>query len=367
MSMLFDAVILAGGSGLRMGQDKLLLSIGEDTVLARAVEPFAARGDIDKIILVLRPDLFDVGKTVADRFGIGRFRFVPGGATRTLSVENGLSAAEAEGVLIHDAARPFVTNELLDRITSSVSVYGSGVPALPLTDSVRRVSDHHITGEVDRAALYTVQTPQGFLTSEIKKAYALRAGREFTDDSALFAEFCTIPRIVNGDDRNIKLTNLGTYFGLNAKIGCGYDLHRLVPFRKLVLGGIEIPYDKGALAHSDGDAVIHALIDALLMAVGEPDIGTHFPDTDPKYRDIDSTILLSDIAALYRHQNFKISNISITIIADKPKLADYIPLMKLKLGNILHVDPSLIGIGAKTTEGTRTEEAAEAYATVIIT
>lgn len=367
MNMRFDAIILAGGSGLRMGRDKLLLSVGEDTVLARAAEPFVRRRDIDRIILVLRDDLFDVGKTVADRYGINRFRFVRGGATRTQSVENGLSSAEAEGVLIHDAARPFVTDDLLDRITASVREYGSGIPALPLADSVRSVSEGFITGEVDRETLYAVQTPQGFISAEIKKAYAQRCGRDFTDDSALFAAFCGAPRVVNGDDRNTKLTTLGTYYGLNAKIGTGYDLHRLVPFRKLILGGIEIPYDKGSLAHSDGDAVLHALIDALLSAVGEPDIGRRFPDTDPKYRDIDSAVLLSDVAELYRYKNYKVSNVSLTIILDKPKLADDIPLMKIKIGNILGIDASLVGISAKTTEGTRGEEAVEAYAAVIIT
>jgi 2-C-methyl-D-erythritol 4-phosphate cytidylyltransferase/2-C-methyl-D-erythritol 2,4-cyclodiphosphate synthase len=365
--MLFDAILLAGGSGLRMGHDKLLLSVGEDTVLARATEPFAARTDIRHIILVLRRDLFDVGKTIAERFGISRFRFVQGGSTRTQSVENGLAAADSQGVLIHDAARPFVNNDLIDRVAASVCRYGSGIPVLPLADSVRRVSQDVIVGMTERESLYTVQTPQGFLTEEIKKAYALREGRDYTDDSSVFAAFCGHPHIVEGDDRNIKLTTLGSYFGLNAKIGTGYDLHRLIPFRKLILGGIEVPYDKGPLAHSDGDAVIHALIDAMLSAIGEADIGTRYPNTDPRYRDIDSTVLLSDVAALYRQKNFKVSNISITIVADKPKLMDYIPLMKIKISNILDIHPSLIGIGAKTTEGTRNDESVEVYASVLIT
>lgn len=365
--MILDAIILAGGSGVRMGRDKLLLGVGEDLILARTVQAFASNLHINKIILVLRKDLFDIGRAVAERFGINKFLFVEGGSSRSQSVENGLNEVSAEGVLIHDGARPFVTPDLIENIIDSVQKYGTGVPALAITDSVRIVRDGVICGSAERSELYTVQTPQGFLAKDIQKAYRMRNGRDFADDSALFAEYIALPRVINGDERNIKITTLGSYYGLNAKIGVGYDIHRLVRFRPLVLGGIEIAYDKGSLAHSDGDAVIHALIDALLSAIGETDIGTRFPDTDPKYRDIDSTILLSEVVDLYRKKNYKISNLSIIIIADKPKLADYIPLMKIKLGNIIGISASLIGISAKTTENTRTEEAIEVYATAIVT
>ncbi|MDD3946458.1 MAG: 2-C-methyl-D-erythritol 2,4-cyclodiphosphate synthase [Clostridia bacterium] len=365
--MIFDTVILAGGSGTRMGCDKLLLCVGEDLLLARAIEPFVNRNDIGKIILVLRKDIFDVGRAIAERYGLSKFLFVKGGDTRSQSVENGLKEVRAEGVLIHDGARPFVTPQLLDRIVLSVQQFGSGIPATPITDSVRMVEDGLICNIAERSKLYTVQTPQGFLTQQIMQAYRMRNGCDFADDSAVFAEFIAPPHVIIGDERNIKVTTLGSYFGLNAKIGIGYDIHRLERFRPLVLGGIQIAYDKGCVAHSDGDAVIHALIDALLSAIGERDIGTLFPDTDPKYKDIDSTVLLSEVVALYRKKNYKVSNVSIIIIADKPKFADYLPLMKIKLGNLLHISATLIGISAKTTEKTREEEAIEAYATAIVT
>lgn len=364
--MIFDVILLAGGSGVRMGRDKLMLTVGEDILLARAAEAFAYRADIGKIILVLRKDLFDVGRAVAERFGTEKFLFVEGGKSRTQSVENGLREAAAEGVLIHDGARPFVSPALIDAVAASVCKYGSGIPATPVADSLRYVSEGVISGAAERSGLCTVQTPQGFITKEIIRAYSLRGGRDYTDDSALYAETIALPHIVNGDERNIKVTTLGTYFGLNSKIGIGCDIHRLERFRKLVLGGIEIPCDKGALAHSDGDAAVHALIDALLSAIGEHDIGTMFPDTDPRYRDIDSTILLSEVMEMYRKSNYKLSNVSLTIIIDKPKLADYIPLMKIKLGNLLNIPMSVIAIAAKTTENTKMDTV-EAYCAVITT
>lgn len=366
--MQFDVIVLAGGSGQRMGCDKLLLGVGEDLLLSRAIQPFIGRSDINNIILVMRKDIFDIGNAIAQRFTRQNFLFVEGGDTRFLSVNNGLNAVTADGVLIHDGARPFVTAEIIDEITSSVAQYGSGIPTIAVADSIRITQDGAICGAANRDSFVSVQTPQGFATKDIRRAFDLCGkGEQYTDESALYAQYIGNPKITKGSDRNIKVTTLGNYYGLNAKIGIGYDIHTLIPFRPLVLGGIQIDYDKGCLAHSDGDAVIHALIDALLSAIGERDIGTRFADTDPKYRDIDSTLLLSDVMDLYRQSNFKPSNISIIIIADKPKLADYIPLMKIKLSNILGIHSSLIGISAKTTEGTRTEEAIEVYAAAIVT
>lgn len=366
--MQFDVIILAGGSGQRMGSDKLLLGVGEDLMLSRAVQPFVGRKDVNNIILVLRKDIFDIGNAVAQRFSGQSFLFVEGGGTRSLSVRNGLKKVTAEGVLIHDGARPFVTAAIIDEVVSSVIQYGSGVPAIPITDSIRAIQDGAICGTADREGFVSVQTPQGFVAQDIKRAFDL-CGNELqhTDESALYVQYIGNPKVTKGADKNIKITTLGNYIGLNAKVGIGYDIHKLVPFRPLVLGGIQIDYDKGCLAHSDGDAVIHALIDALLSAIGELDIGTRFADTDPKNRDIDSTLLLSDVMDLYKQSNFKPSNVSIIIIADKPKLADYIPLMKIKLSNILGISGSLIGISAKTTEGTAAEETIEVFAITVVT
>lgn len=362
---LFDAVIAAAGNSIRMGADKVLLPVGNDSVLLRTVSVFYNHPKINRIVLVIKKNDFDSAFSIIKALDTERFRIVEGGDSRAESVEKGLSYCVCEGVLIHDGARPFVSPKLIDSVIESVLRHGSGVPALPLPDSVRKVDNGVITGIEDREKMRIVQTPQGFLLNEIKAAYSLRGKELFTDDSEIYARFIKPPAVVNGEERNIKITTLGNYFGLNSNIGIGYDIHRLVPFRKLILGGIEIASEKGALAHSDGDAVIHALIDALLSAAGQRDIGCRFPDTDPAYRDIDSTILLSGVMEIYNAKNFKISNVSVTVIIDKPKLADYIPLMALKLSNILGIPKEAVAIAAKTTEGT--SETVSAYAAVIIT
>lgn len=365
--MRFDAVIVGSGKAVRMGLDKLTLSVGSDLILSRAAEPFAAHKDIDKIILVLRKDLFGIGKGIAEKFPDKKFVIVEGGDTRTRSVEKGLAEANSEGVLIHDAARPFVSGKVIDGVIESVKKYGSGIPAIPVADSVRTVKGGRVVGFPDRSEMYAAQTPQGFVTEQIKRAYALRGAEDFSDDSAVYARFIGSPAVTKGDERNAKITTLGDYFGLNSKIGIGYDIHRLVEGRPLVLGGVRIDYSKGSLAHSDGDGVVHALIDALLSAVGERDIGNLYPDTDPRYKDIDSLELLAGVMRMYKERNHKVSNVSIIIIADKPKLAGYIPLMKQKLSEALGISASLIGISAKTTENTQTEEAVQCCAAALVT
>lgn len=364
MSMLFDVVLLAAGESRRMGADKLFLPIGQDIVLSRAVSAFYNHPAVNNIVLVYREDTLDLIFSVIRALDKSRFRFVTGGAARTESVEKGLSACKAEGVLIHDAARPFLSRSLIDAVIHSVVKSGTGVPALPLSDSVRTVKNGVIDGALDRSMLYTVQTPQGFLTAKIKKAYALRDGN-YTDDSDLYSQKIGPVHIVKGDERNIKITTSGTYFGLNSNIGIGYDIHCLVPGRKLILCGIELQSDRGSLAHSDGDAGIHALIDALLSAINERDIGTMFPDTDPRYDGIDSTILLSKVMELYRAYHRGINNVSIILKLDEPKIRDDIPVMKIKLANLLGIDASCISISGKTTENT-SPDTIEAYACVIV-
>ena len=365
--MKFDLVIVAGGSGSRAGGDKIKFSLGNTTVLERTVDAFTRISDIEKIVLVLREDDLPFWQEIKEKLGDNRIIFALGGATRASSVRNGLALCTAEGVLVHDGARPYVDCALINRVMDSVKRYGSGVPALPLPDSVREVNESEIVGEFNRDKLYIVQTPQGFLLKDLLKSY--EKGLEFTDESLLYSRYVSPARIVEGSERNLKLTTRGDFASLNARVGMGYDLHKLALFRKFILGGVEISYEYGAVAHSDGDVIIHAIIDAILGAIGERDIGTLFPDDDPKYLDIDSSIMLSEVMEICKEKNFKVSQVNVVVVLQKPKIADYIPIMRLKLARLLDINVENLTISAKTNEGVGEigeGKAVSAYATVLI-
>lgn len=365
--MRFDAVIAAAGSSSRAGTDKLGWIIGAETVLERAVAPFMACDKTDRIVIVTpdgRPPEYFAAESP-------RIVFVCGAPTRSGSVLNGLKACSAEGVLVHDGARPFLSGKLLDSVIASVEQYGSGVPALKLSDSVRMTENGFVSGSFPRENLVSVQTPQGFLLKDLLKAYELGAGKEYTDESELYSG-CFTPgaHIVKGDEANIKITNAGDCMAIREKIGIGYDIHRLVPYGKLMLCGIEIASDMGVSAHSDGDAAIHALIDALLSAAGERDIGYHFSDTDPAYDGIDSAVLLYETVSKLRLKNLRPRSARIIIRLERPKLSDYIPVMRLKIASLLGIDLTDVSVAAKSGEGLDSvgkglAVAAEAAATVI--
>lgn len=365
--MKFDLVIVAGGSGNRAGGDKLKFLLRDSTVLERTIDAFLRIPNIERIIVVLRQEDVAWGEEIKEKLCDNRITFAIGGDSRPASVMNGLALCTAEGVLVHDGARPYVDSALVHRVMDSVERYGSGIPALPLADSVREVNNGEIIGEFDRDKLYIVQTPQGFLLNDLLKSY--ENGISFTDESLLYSRYVAPARIVEGSERNVKLTTRGDFVSLNAKVGMGYDLHRLAPFKKFMLGGVEISYEYGAIAHSDGDVVIHAIIDAILGAIGERDIGTLFPDDNPKYLDIDSSIMLSEVMEICRDKNYKIASANVVIVLQKPKIADYIPIMRIKLARILDISLENITISAKTNESVGEigeGKAVSAYATVIV-
>lgn len=349
--MKFDVIICAGGESTRMGENKLKFDVGGMSVLKRSVTAFYNLAFVEKIIIVTREEEIDFVLSVISSLNKDKFKIVVGGNTRTNSVKNGLKLASAAGVLIHDAARPFVSQEIIEKVAKSVEINGSGVPVLAVNDSVRRVENGKIVGGFERDNLRLVQTPQGFLTEELKGCFdKLLPDESTTDESELYARFVAPVAIVDGSQDNRKLTTMGDYLGANMRVGIGYDIHRLIPFKKLMLGGIEVEYHLGSLAHSDGDVVIHALIDALLSAAGELDIGSHFPDNAPEYLDIDSAILLSKTMEIIKKKGYVVNNASLIIIAEAPKLADYIPLMRVKLARLMGISYDNISIAAKTNE-----------------
>ena len=362
------ALVLAGGSGERMqaGMNKVFLSLGGETVLCRSIRAF--RGQADHLVLVGRPeDKEALGREMDQaREGFLSVTLAPGGATRQASVLNGLRAfpfAEGDIVLVHDGARCLVDEETIRRVIDSCRQHGSGVAAIPCTDTVKRADPGGIVRETpDRNQLFSVQTPQGFqgLLLLAASEAAEREGFIGTDDAGVMEHAGYPVYLVPGDRKNIKLTtkeDLQTAMGfldLNTapvfRIGQGYDVHRLTEGRKLILCGVEVPHEKGLLGHSDADVALHALMDAMLGAAALGDIGQHFPDTDPVYEGASSVRLLEECARLLKEKGYQVMNADVTIVAQRPKLAPFIPRMRENIALTLGVPTDRISVKATTTE-----------------
>ncbi len=360
---MWYAIILAGGSGTRMGADrnKVLLALQGKPVIAHSVQAFA--GLVEGVVLVSREE--DIPAMQAAVQGIGMpVTIVPGGNTRQNSVWNGLCALPkgCTHVLIHDGARCLVDKGTICRCMASVEVCGTGVAAIPAIDTIKQVdADENVTSTPDRTNLRVVQTPQGFTVELIRKAHiaAQQEGFLGTDDASLVERTGQPVRLTLGNRRNLKLTTpedmkmaemfLESKFP-TLRIGQGYDVHRLVEGRDLILCGVKVPHTLGLLGHSDADVALHALMDAMLGAMALGDIGKHFPDTDEQYRGISSMKLLAHVTALLAEHQARVTNCDVTIIAQKPKLLPYIPLMRENVAAALELPLDRVNIKATTTE-----------------
>ncbi len=350
------AVILCGGSGTRMGGsgNKTLLTTGGMPAIVRGFRAFA--GCADGAVLVTRAGEEAVfAQTLAD-YGLHPLAIVPGGADRQASALCGLKALpqDAEIALIHDGARPFVTEAIVRRVIDSVKQWGSGVAAIPCRDTVKRADkDGNVLETLDRSTLWQMQTPQGFFVKDLLAAHAAARAR-YTDDAALMEAAGHPVHLVLGSPDNIKLTSpedLRMVNGmLTPRIGTGFDAHRLVEGRELWLGGVKIPYEKGLLGHSDADAPLHALTDALLGAAAMGDIGKLFPDSDPAYKGISSIFLLEEVRKRLTDAGFAIGNVDVTIVCQAPKLAPYIPQMRERIAKALQIGAEQVSVKATTTE-----------------
>lgn len=341
--MRISVVIPAAGKGRRAGfsENKIfhLLPDGR-TVLERAASaffPFA-----DEVIIAADPA---EEERVRALFG-SRIRVVTGGKTRTESVRRALEAATGEIVLVHDAARPYVSEAVIRDCIASVKKYGSGIPALPTADTVCAAEGGEMTFSYGKT-LFAVQTPQGFYTEDLRRAYRLAKG-EYADDSAVYAAFCRPPRLCAGGAENRKLT-FAADFPPRYAVGEGFDCHAFAAGRKLVLGGVEIPHDSGLLGHSDADVLTHAVMDALLSAVGEGDIGVQFPDTDPAYRGISSMLLLERVMQIVARKGRRVESLSAVLMAEKPKLKNFLPAIAENLAAAVGIP--YVGLSVTTLEG----------------
>ena len=346
------AVVLCAGKGERAGlpYNKLLYHIGDKTVLDLTLDAFAGSGLFDDLLCASSPTDYDVICELAINYGA---RVCVGGATRTESVRRALAKlpADTDIVLIHDGARPFVTRPVLERAALSAAQFGSGIVAVPSVDAVKVVRDGEITDSLPKDGLYNAQTPQAFRFGEITDAYA-RVEGNYGDDCEVYQLAGYRPHVVRGEYTNRKITTPADVFNLSSayRIGFGYDVHRLVEGRALILGGVKIPYEKGLLGHSDADVLTHALMDALLSAAGLPDIGVLFPDTDPAYEGCSSVKLLEKVRDMLAGRNVSVLSVSCVVMAEKPKLAKIIPQMTECLARTLDVPPSAVNISATTTE-----------------
>lgn len=371
--MKITAIITAAGKGSRanLGKNKVLERIDGKTVLERAAQPFLDNTSVtDLVITYSKPDY----ETVRALFDSADkpISFVEGGDTRTASVANALENCDCDIVLIHDGARPFVTDELVERCIDSVLQYGSGVCCVPAIDTIGLMDGEEIT-ETHRENNCIIQTPQGFLLYELKHAYSfIGAEDSFSDDAGVMCKYLHSVRAVLGDTKNVKLTYFEDFIRKpELRCGTGFDLHRLGENRKLILGGVEVEYNKGLIGHSDADALTHAVMDALLSAAGLKDIGNIFPDTDEQYKGISSMVLLGRVKGMLDEQNVRIMNVSGVIQAERPKLSPYVSAMRASLSTALGLPEERVNISCTTLEGigiVGREEgiAAQAYALVTL-
>ena len=350
------AILLCAGGSTRMGFDKLLTPIAGKTAIERSMEALIL-GGAEEIVFTVSPATQPFVESLA--CPVPR-RIVPGGDTRAQSVKNALLAIkQADIVAIHDAARCMVSPETVRESIRSAALYGSGVVAGRVTDTIMQLDGGRVC-PLERNKLIRMQTPQTFQYNLIRRAYETGDLSAVTDDCALYIAAGLEPRFVytEGEAANRKLTTgedwalaLATY----ARFGTGFDTHRLVEGRKLILGGVEIPFEKGLLGHSDADVLTHAIMDALLGAAGFGDIGRLFPDTDPAYKGANSITLLGEVIRRIEALRLRVAHADATIICERPKIKPHAEAMQARLAEAMHISPDFISIKATTTEGMNDE------------
>ena len=382
---MVTAIIAAGGHSVRMGGDrpKQLLSLGGVTILQRSVTAFDRCRRVDEIVLVVPPELAGDPALASTPHGTPT-RVVTGGDRRQDSVARGFdaSSSSSEIVVVHDAARPLCSVELIIRTIEAASRHGAAIAALPAHDTIkqRAAGDDRFVGRtLARQSIVLAQTPQAFRRAVLAEAIGLgRRGAEATDEAVLAERAGHRVALVDGDPRNIKITTahdlsiarqlLGDTM-TTERVGFGYDLHRLVEGRPLVLGGVRIPCDLGLAGHSDADAVCHAVADAILGAAAAGDIGRHFPDTDPRWKGASSIELLRAVADLVRSRGFGVVNLDVVVVAERPKLSPYARRMGEALASAVGIESGAVSIKGKTNEGmdaTGRGEAIEAHAVALL-
>lgn len=377
--MSVSAIVVAAGRGERLGSPvpKQFLDLGQGrTMLDYSVAVFLASAEIDEIVLALPAGGVDAdGRPVVAVQGIQAptrcpVTVVEGGERRQDSVARALARVNpaAEIVVVHDAARPFVSADLVSRTVRAARAHGAALAAIPVTDTVKqvRVGDSRdvrlVTGTIARDSVFLAQTPQAFRREVLEHAVQAAGDLPATDEATLVERAGYPVHIVEGDPRNIKVTTTQDLEDARARIaaagsgrtvfriGSGYDLHRLAEGRPLILAGVRIPFERGLVGHSDADLVCHAVTDAVLGAAAAGDIGQLFPDTDAQWKDANSLALLGHAVERVRAAGFEIGNVDVTVVAERPKLQPHVAAMRRTLAAALGVDVAVVSIKAKTNE-----------------
>ncbi|MFZ1108918.1 MAG: bifunctional 2-C-methyl-D-erythritol 4-phosphate cytidylyltransferase/2-C-methyl-D-erythritol 2,4-cyclodiphosphate synthase [Rhodomicrobium sp.] len=367
------AVIVAAGSGLRAGQrqgrPKQYCFAGGKTVLRRTIEAFASHPDVAYVLTVIRAgdeDLYE--ETVEGLRSDKLLKPVPGGATRQLSVANGLAALAAlqpHAVLIHDAARPFISAQCIADTLLALTRFDGAIAAAPVTDTLKRGEGGRSAGTVPREGLWRAQTPQTFHYAKIVEAHRAAGARtDFTDDAAIAEWHGLSVALVDNASENMKITtaedlrmaDLIVTGGAPASFadvrsGTGFDVHAFEDGDHVALCGVAIPHTHKLKGHSDADAGLHALTDALLGTIGAGDIGDHFPPSDPQWRGADSTIFLVHAVKLVREKGGRITNADVTLICERPKIGPHRDAMRARLAELLGVELERVSVKATTSEG----------------
>lgn len=354
---------------MKLDHPKQYHQISGAPLLVHTVRRFITHPQIDRTVVVVPPDWISRTVQMFEEHGLTHqsLTVIAGGRRRQDSVRAGLNTLneDIDIVLVHDGARPLITHDLIDRCWKAVELHGAAIAAVPVKDTLKRGgSENRVTGTVDRNNLWQAQTPQGAQRELLLTAYEAAADMDVTDESMLL-EHANIPvTLVEGEETNLKITrpedlplaeNIMQQSAPQAmeprmRIGHGFDAHRLVKERKLVLGGVTIPYELGLAGHSDADVLTHALCDALLGALGAGDIGSHFPDSDAKFKDIYSINLLDQVIQLTESKGYGIANIDITVVCQQPKLAPHLGAMKEILAKACKTESQVINLKATTTE-----------------
>lgn len=351
-------IIPAAGRGRRMraGAPKQYLPLGEHPVLWHTLRRFQDSPRVHAIIVAIHADDAALFEALVEGGDFDKLRPpVTGGAERVDSVRAALAALSGDDdlILVHDAVRPWVSGDLIERVVRAAAAHGAVIPALPVTETVKVVAGDIVVETPDRSRLHLAQTPQGFRRHVLTQAFAQApVGRVITDEAALVEGTGIAVHVINGEPSNVKITtpeDLHLSTG-GPRIGLGYDVHAFASGRPLVLGGVRIEHDRGLAGHSDADVLTHAVIDALLGAARLGDIGQLFPDDDPEFAGISSLELLERVRLRLVEAGATIDNIDAVVMAQKPKLAPYAEAMSAALAAVLRIDCRQINLKATTTE-----------------
>ncbi len=346
-------ILLCAGSSNRMGFDKLNMTLCGKTAIERSMDALVA-GGCGSLVFVVN----EASEATVRALSVPvPFAVVRGGEQRTDSVRNGLSKAAGDVAVIHDAARCFVSPDLVRACIEAAETTGSGVAAIPVTDTVVRAENGAVE-TLDRSKLFRMQTPQAFRLDRIRAAYETEGYA--TDDATLYAKRFGAPTFVPGSEENGKLTTGADWKRAVGRLdppayGIGFDTHRLVEGRDLILGGVTIPFEKGLLGHSDADVLLHAIMDAILGCLKLGDIGKLFPDTDPQYEGVSSRVLLREVGNLVQKRDMVVRHVDATVICQRPKLAPYRAEMESRIAADLGISPGAVSVKATTTEGMNDE------------